>query len=76
MGVGYASTDTFAAKFGGRVSFTLGKLLSDIGEVRGGGGGGSRDRGWYAVLVCILRLEDVRMALLEEKGRSRSCCVC
>jgi hypothetical protein len=38
---------------------------------RGGGGPTSKERGWYAVLVCILRFVDMRGEGVEEKGRRR-----
>jgi hypothetical protein len=36
---------------------------------RGGGGPTSKERGWYAVLVCILRFVDMRGDGVEEKDR-------
>jgi hypothetical protein len=61
---------------GGRVSLTRGiPLAMDVSEVpvfRGGGGPASKDRGWYAVLVCILRFVDMREGGAEENDR-RTC---
>jgi hypothetical protein len=37
---------------------------------RGGGGGMSRDRGLYAVLVCIFRFDEVRVSGDEENDRT------
>lgn len=36
---------------------------------RGGGGSEPNEYGWYAVLVCIFRFEDIREACEEEKER-------
>lgn len=46
--------------------------VSGIPAFRGGGGWVSRGYGWYAVLVCIFRFEDIRDEFLEEKDR-RTC---
>ena len=51
---------------GGLVSLTWGTAspaigVSGIPELRGGGGTGSRDRGWYAVAVWSSRLENRRI---------------
>lgn len=44
--------------------------MSGIPAFRGGGGiFGSRDEGWYAVLVCIFRFDDMRTGRAEEKVR-------
>jgi hypothetical protein len=34
--------------------------VSGMPIFRGGGGGVSKEYGWYAVLVCILRFVDMR----------------
>src|SRR6187402_1317439 len=59
---------------GGLVSLTCGMLLaievSGMPAFRGGGGGWeSREYGWYAVLVCIFRFEDICNDCAEEKVR-------
>lgn len=40
--------------------------VSGMPVFRGGGGGISRDRGLYAVLVCIFRFDEVRVSGDEE----------
>jgi hypothetical protein len=62
---------------GGLVSFTCGIVpaIDVLGTLAFRGGGGrfvSRDEGWYAVLVCILRFDDMRAGFAEEKVR-RTC---
>jgi hypothetical protein len=62
---------------GGLVSFTCGIVpaieVSGTPAFRGGGGRfGSRDEGWYAVLVWIFRFDDMRTGRAEEKVR-RTC---
>jgi hypothetical protein len=59
------------------MSFTCGIVpaidVSGTPAFRGGGGRfASRDEGWYAVLVCIFRFDDIRAGCAEEKVR-RTC---
>jgi len=61
---------------GGLVSFTCGTPpaidVSGMPTFRGGGRGSEpNEYGWYAVLVCILRLEDMRVC--EEENVRRTC---
>jgi len=57
------------------MSFTWGMLpaieVSGMLALRGGGGGGSKFDGLYAVLVWILRLEDCCEGCIEENVRVR-----
>lgn len=46
--------------------------VSGIPTFRGGGGSEPNEYGWYAVLVCIFRFEDIREVCEEEKER-RTC---
>lgn len=46
--------------------------VSGTPEFLGGGSGVSKEYGWYAVLVCILRFEDICIYCAEEKVR-RTC---
>lgn len=62
---------------GGLVSFTCGIVpeidVSGTPAFRGGGGRFvSREEGWYAVLVCIFRFDDMLAGCAEEKVR-RTC---
>jgi hypothetical protein len=43
--------------------------VSGTPVLRGGGGGGCSDEGWYAVAVCICRLDDWRKNADEAKVR-------
>lgn len=43
--------------------------VSGMPAFRGGGGCVSREYGWYAVLVCIFRFEDICEACRQEKVR-------
>jgi hypothetical protein len=61
--------------FGGLVSLTWGMPpameVSGMPVFRGGGGWGSKELGWYAVLVCIFRFEDIWEECAEEKVLER-----
>ena len=46
--------------------------VSGTPTFRGGGGSEPNEYGWYAVLVCIFRFEDIREVCEEEKYR-RTC---
>jgi hypothetical protein len=46
--------------------------VSGMPTFRGGGGSEPNEYGWYAVLVCIFRFEDIREVCEEEKDR-RTC---
>ena len=41
--------------------------VSGMPTFRGGGGSEPREKGWYAVLVCIFRFEDIRGICEDEK---------